>query len=108
MLQMQALEQSMEGMRATLKALRQDIGAKDAELAITKAEAEAFRRQLIPHAGSTLSADTEVSPRCRALATSILPIATAPEQEHMLGQIMGNMRWDHIIKVSDAFASMQS
>ncbi len=63
MLPMQALEQSMEGMRATLKALRQDIGAKDAELAITKAEAEAFRRQLIPGASSTLSADTDVSHR---------------------------------------------
>ena len=85
----------MECMRATLKALRQDIGAKDAELAITKAEAEAFRRQLIPGAGSTLSADTEVSPKCRVLASPILPLATQPEQEHMLGQIIGNLPWDH-------------
>lgn len=105
---MQALEQSMEGMRATLKALRQDIGATDAELAITKAEAEAFRRQLIPDAGSTLSADTEVSSRCRVLAIPILPIATAPEQEHVLGQIMGDMRWDDIVDIRDACTSMQS
>ena len=50
----------MEAMTTTLKGLRHDLGAKDAELAITKAEAEAFRRQLIPGAGSTLHGDTEV------------------------------------------------
>ena len=49
-------------MKSTLKGLRHDLGAKDAELAITKAEAEAFRRQLVPGAGSTLHADTEVFP----------------------------------------------
>ena len=52
----------MEAMTAMLKGLRHDLGAKDAELAITKAEAEAFRRQLIPGAGSTLHGDTEVLP----------------------------------------------
>lgn len=66
----QALEESMEAMGATLKALRQELGAKNAELAITKSEAEAFRRQLIPGAGSTLHADTEVilSQACRHTA----------------------------------------
>lgn len=52
----------MEAMTSTLKGLRHDLGAKDAELAITKAEAEAFRQQLVPGAGSTLHADTEVLP----------------------------------------------
>ena len=50
----------MEAMKSTLKVLRQELGAKDAELAIIKSEADAFRRQLIPGARSTLSADTEV------------------------------------------------
>lgn len=50
----------METLKSTLKGLRHDLGAKNAELAITKAEAEAFRRQLIPGAGGTLHADTEV------------------------------------------------
>ena len=52
----------MEAMKSTLKVLRQELGAKDAELAIIKSEADAFRRQLVPGAQSTLNADTEVPP----------------------------------------------
>lgn len=59
-LKVQALEQRVEALKAAMKDLRLAAGAKDAELAIIKAEAEAFRRQLIPSAKSTLSADTEV------------------------------------------------
>ena len=40
--------------------LRLSVAAKDAELVIIKAEGESFRRQLIPRAQNTLSADTEV------------------------------------------------
>ena len=57
----QALEQSVEALKAMLTDLRLDVAAKDAELVIIKAEGESFRRQLIPRAQNTLSADTEVT-----------------------------------------------
>lgn len=51
----------MEALKAMLTDLRLSVAAKDAELVIIKAEGECFRRQLIPRAQNTLSADTEVT-----------------------------------------------
>ena len=53
----------MEALKAMLTDLRLSVAAKDAELVIIKAEGESFRRQLIPRAQNTLSADTEVTLR---------------------------------------------
>ena len=57
----QALEQSVDALKAMLTDLRLSVAAKAAELVIIKAEGESFRRQLIPRAQNTLSADTEVT-----------------------------------------------
>ena len=64
LLPLQALEQSVEALKAMLTDLRLSVAAKDAELVIIKAEGESFRRQLIPRAQNTLSADTEVTLPC--------------------------------------------
>ena len=75
----QALEQSVEALKAMLTDLRLDVAAKDAELVIIKAEGESFRRQLIPRAQNTLSADTEVT-----LTRLMQPPQIWHETAHML------------------------